>query len=225
MLYYIPQFLKCTFFYFRLSSKVGDHVKVDQVVMEIETDKTAVPVPAPFNGIIRELLVNDGDTVKAGQALFTIEQTEGGPPPAAAAAGPPKPTADAPKAAPAAAAPTPTPPPPPPPSPPAQPTPAAKGATPSAPPPPPAAGSAPPPPPPRPAAPAASIPTPTLPRPEGISNMQVKVPPADYSREITGTRTEQRVKMNRMRLKIAQRLKEAQNVNAMLTTFNEIDMR
>ena len=51
------------------------------------------------------------------------------------------------------------------------------------------------------------------------------MPPADYSKEITGTRTEQRVKMNRMRLRIAQRLKEAQNVNAMLTTFNEIDMR
>jgi len=53
----------------------------------------------------------------------------------------------------------------------------------------------------------------------------VRVPPADYSKEVTGTRTEQRVKMNRMRLRIAQRLKEAQNVNAMLTTFNEIDMR
>lgn len=53
----------------------------------------------------------------------------------------------------------------------------------------------------------------------------VKLPPEDYSREITGTRTEQRVKMNRMRLKIAQRLKDAQNTNAMLTTFNEIDMR
>lgn len=52
-----------------------------------------------------------------------------------------------------------------------------------------------------------------------------RVPPADYSKEITGTRTEQRVKMNRMRQRIAQRLKEAQNVNAMLTTFNEIDMR
>ena len=52
-----------------------------------------------------------------------------------------------------------------------------------------------------------------------------RLPPADYSKEITGTRTEQRVKMNRMRQRIAQRLKEAQNVNAMLTTFNEIDMR
>lgn len=33
------------------------------------------------------------------------------------------------------------------------------------------------------------------------------------------------VKMNRMRLRIAQRLKEAQNTCAMLTTFNEVDMR
>lgn len=39
------------------------------------------------------------------------------------------------------------------------------------------------------------------------------------------TRSENRVKMNRMRLRIAQRLKDAQNTYAMLTTFNEIDMR
>lgn len=51
------------------------------------------------------------------------------------------------------------------------------------------------------------------------------MPPADYSKEITGTRTEQRVKMSRMRQRIAQRLKDAQNTNAMLTTFNELDMR
>lgn len=43
--------------------------------------------------------------------------------------------------------------------------------------------------------------------------------------EITGIRTETRVKMNRMRLRIAERLKEAQNTNAMLTTFNEIDLQ
>jgi 2-oxoglutarate dehydrogenase E2 component (dihydrolipoamide succinyltransferase) len=41
---------------------------------------------------------------------------------------------------------------------------------------------------------------------------------------MSGTRTETRVPMNRMRLRIADRLKEAQNTNAMLTTFNEIDM-
>lgn len=59
---------------------------------------------------------------------------------------------------------------------------------------------------------------------QAIDSATVKLPPSDYSKEISGTRTEQRVKMNRMRLKIASRLKEAQNVNAMLTTFNEIDM-
>ncbi|KAI6230194.1 hypothetical protein M3Y99_01086400 [Aphelenchoides fujianensis] len=48
--------------------------------------------------------------------------------------------------------------------------------------------------------------------------------PADGKNPITGDRTETRVKMNRMRQRIAQRLKEAQNVNAMLTTFNEVDM-
>lgn len=53
----------------------------------------------------------------------------------------------------------------------------------------------------------------------------VKLPPADPTKEISGTRSEYRVKMNRMRLRIAERLKDAQNVNAMLTTFNEIDMR
>jgi len=41
---------------------------------------------------------------------------------------------------------------------------------------------------------------------------------------IVGSRTETRVPMNRMRIRIADRLKEAQNTNAMLTTFNEIDM-
>lgn len=43
--------------------------------------------------------------------------------------------------------------------------------------------------------------------------------------KIAGTRSETRVKMSRMRLKIAERLKDAQNTCAMLTTFNEIDMR
>merc|ERR1711970_1683382 len=52
----------------------------------------------------------------------------------------------------------------------------------------------------------------------------VKMPPADPSKEIAGTRSENRIKMNRMRMKIASRLKEAQNTNAMLTTFNELDM-
>lgn len=188
----------------KFTVKVGDYVAQDQVVMEVETDKTAMPVPAPFGGIIREILVEDGATVKAGQALFKLEKAEGTP------------TA----AAPAAAAAAPPPPPPPKPAAPATPPPQARAAPP--PPPPPAPRAAPPPPPPKPTAPAGQIPVASVPPAQAAP--QIKVPPTDYSRQITGTRTEQRVKMNRMRLKIAGRLKDAQNTNAMLTTFNEIDM-
>ncbi|ETN59101.1 dihydrolipoamide succinyltransferase component of 2-oxoglutarate dehydrogenase [Anopheles darlingi] len=190
----------------KFEKKVGDAVAADEVVMEIETDKTTVGVPAPGHGIIEEIFVADGDTVKAGQQLFKLKIT--GEAPKAAA----KP-ADAP--APAAAAPPPPPPPPP--------VAAAAAAAPP-PPPPPAAAAAPPPPPPKPAAPISKMPVAAIRHAQAIEAATVKVPPADYSKEITGTRTEQRVKMTRMRLKIASRLKEAQNTNAMLTTFNEIDM-
>ena len=54
----------------------------------------------------------------------------------------------------------------------------------------------------------------------GSNQVTAKTAPA----KISGTRTETRVPMNRMRIRIADRLKEAQNTNAMLTTFNEIDM-
>lgn len=186
----------------RFTVKVGDAVAADQNVMEIETDKTTVGVPAPVGGVIEEIYVKDGDTVKAGQNLFKLKPGAGGAAPAA------KPAASA-------AAPPPTPPPPPKQ---AAPVAAAKPAAAAAP-------KAPPPPPPRPVAPAAKqVPVAAI-RHAQAQEASVKVPPADYSREITGTRTEQRVKMNRMRLKIASRLKEAQNTNAMLTTFNEIDMR
>merc|ERR1712111_108938 len=62
------------------------------------------------------------------------------------------------------------------------------------------------------------------PRPAAGAAPVVKMPPADPTTSIAGTRSEHRVKMNRMRMKIASRLKEAQNTNAMLTTFNELDM-
>lgn len=77
-----------------------------------------------------------------------------------------------------------------------------------------------PPPPPR-----AVVPPTAVPQAPKQQAAIVKLPPTDPTKEISGTRSEYRVKMNRMRLRIAQRLKDAQNVNAMLTTFNEIDMR
>lgn len=185
----------------KFEKKVGDAVAADEVVMEIETDKTTVAVPSPTHGIIEEIYVADGDTVKSGQQLFKLKVTSEAPKAAA------KP-AEA--AAPAAAAPPPPPPP------------VAAAAAP--PPPPPAAAAAPPPPPPRPAGPISKVPVAAIRHAQAIDAATVKVPPSDYSKEITGTRTEQRVKMTRMRLKIASRLKEAQDTNAMLTTFNEIDM-
>jgi 2-oxoglutarate dehydrogenase E2 component (dihydrolipoamide succinyltransferase) len=90
--------------------------------------------------------------------------------------------------------------------------------------PPPASASSPPTPPSKPSAPAQTVPIAAIRHAQAIDAATVKLPPVDFTKEITGTRTEQRVKMNRMRLKIASRLKEAQNTNAMLTTFNEIDM-
>lgn len=64
----------------RFTKKVGDSVTVDEVVMEIETDKTTVGVPCPLAGVIEEIYVKDGDTVKAGQQLFKLKPGTGGAP-------------------------------------------------------------------------------------------------------------------------------------------------
>merc|ERR1712115_262714 len=160
----------------RWEKAVGDSVSEDEVLCEIETDKTSVPVPSPGSGVIEALHVEDGSTVQPGTKLLTLKLGPGG-------------------AKPAAAAPLPTTAPPPPPKP-AAPI------------------SARPPPPPM---PAKKAPAP------GASPV-IRMPPADPTTEIAGTRSEHRVKLNRMRLKIASRLKDAQNTNAMLTTFNELDM-
>lgn len=187
----------------RWEKAVGDTVSEDEVLCEIETDKTSVPVPSPAAGVIEELLVEDGSTVAPGAKLLKLKLGAGGAPAA------PKPAAATAPAPAAASAPPPPPPPPPP---------AAAAAAPIP--------STPPPPPPKPAAPMASRPPPAPmpPRPTAGAAPVVKLPPADPTKEIAGTRSEHRVKMNRMRLKIASRLKEAQNTNAMLTTFNELDM-
>lgn len=71
-------------------------MRVDDNVMEIETDKTTVGVPTPVSGVIEEIYVQDGDTVKAGQDLFKIKPGEVSAKPAAAAPEAPKPAAAAP---------------------------------------------------------------------------------------------------------------------------------
>merc|ERR1711990_931651 len=97
----------------RWEKAVGDTVSEDEVLCEIETDKTSVPVPSPGSGVITELLVEDGTTVQPGAQLLKIQLGPGGAKPAAA----PAPAAPAPAPAAATAAPIPPTPPPPPPRP------------------------------------------------------------------------------------------------------------
>src|SRR5687768_5515508 len=51
----------------------GDSVEVDQPLIELETGKSVVPVPATSAGTIKEILVKEGDEVQIGQAMLTFE--------------------------------------------------------------------------------------------------------------------------------------------------------
>uniref|UniRef100_A0AAQ5Y098 Dihydrolipoyllysine-residue succinyltransferase component of 2-oxoglutarate dehydrogenase complex, mitochondrial n=1 Tax=Amphiprion ocellaris TaxID=80972 RepID=A0AAQ5Y098_AMPOC len=165
----------------RWEKAVGDSVTEDEVVCEIETDKTSVQVPAPAAGVIEELLVPDGGKVEGGTPLFKLRKG------AAATAKPaPSPAAD----------------------------------------PPPPTAATPPPPPPPPPAPAATPPVPPQPV-QAKPVIKLYTPASEKCEQIYRwfvLLSCDQVKMNRMRLRIAQRLKEAQNTCAMLTTFNEVDM-
>lgn len=57
--------------------KAGDHVKADQTVLEIETDKATIEVPSTISGVVKEVNVKSGDKAKVGQVIFTVEE-EGG---------------------------------------------------------------------------------------------------------------------------------------------------
>ncbi|TGY89142.1 2-oxoglutarate dehydrogenase complex dihydrolipoyllysine-residue succinyltransferase [Marinicauda algicola] len=58
--------------------KPGDRVEKDQTLLEIETDKVAVEVPAPEAGTVEELLVEEGDSVSPEQAIAKIRTGGGG---------------------------------------------------------------------------------------------------------------------------------------------------
>jgi len=184
--------------------KKGDYVNADEIVAEIETDKTSVEVHSPQAGTIESLLVQDGSKVTAKQKLFTLKT--GGAPPAGGEA-----KKEPPKEKKAEAPPKEKKSEPPPPKAQAPPPPRRDAGPPP---------SSPPPPPPRPDKPIRSSPV-----SDAVPRAVAPPPPsASPEKAITGSRTETRVKMNRMRLRIAQRLKDAQNTYAMLTTFNEVDM-
>ncbi len=177
--------------------KVGDAVSQDEILIEIETDKVVLEVPAPSAGVITEIVVADGGTVLAEQLIAKIDST------AVAAATP------------VAAAP-------------------AKAATPV---------SAP-----------AKVATATVAAPSAtkilaennMSASQVsgsgrdgRITKGDALNAVAGgaksaalpsaaipmgERPEERVPMSRLRARIAERLLESQANNAILTTFNEVNM-
>lgn len=78
--------------------KVGDVVKAEQSLLTLETDKATMDVPAPFDGVVKEVKVKVGDNISEGSLIFVMEASG-----SAAQAAAPAPTMPA-KAAPVAAA-------------------------------------------------------------------------------------------------------------------------
>jgi 2-oxoglutarate dehydrogenase E2 component (dihydrolipoamide succinyltransferase) len=197
----------------RWFKKAGDAVAVDEPLVELETDKVTIEVPAPSAGTLGEIVAKDGETVAVGALLGQIKDGAAGaarPAQAPARAASPPPAAAAPAAAakvPPADAPL---------APSVRKISAESGID---------------------AATvpgsgkdgrvtkgdmlaaiekAASAPTPVN---QPAAAVQVRAPsPADDAAR------EERVKMTRLRQTIARRLKDVQNTAAMLTTFNEVDM-
>jgi 2-oxoglutarate dehydrogenase E2 component (dihydrolipoamide succinyltransferase) len=207
---------------------VGDTVSVDEPLVELETDKVTLEVPATTAGTVAEIRVAEGENVEVGAVLAVIANGAAGE--AVAAPPAPEPAPD----------PAPTPEPAPDPAPTPEPAPAASEA--------PAlspavrklvaehdlaaaaipatgkggrltkgdvlafmeSGGA---------APAATEPAPA---PAPAAKQPAPAPPAPPAPD--AGRGEERVRMTRLRKRIAERLKEAQNTAAMLTTFNEVDM-
>ena len=57
--------------------KAGDRIKRDEVLVEIETDKVVLEVPAPVDGVLAEILQETGATVISQQVLGKISTTSG----------------------------------------------------------------------------------------------------------------------------------------------------
>lgn len=53
--------------------KVGDDIKIDDAIAEVETDKATVDIPSPFTGKVTELIGNDGDTLHVGDVIMKID--------------------------------------------------------------------------------------------------------------------------------------------------------
>ena len=187
--------------------KIGEAVARDEILIDIETDKVVLEVPSPAAGVLVEIVKGDGETVVSGELIARID-TE-------AKAGAAAPAAEAPKAAAAAA-------------------PVAAAAAP--------AGTA------SPSArkildekgiaaadvagsgrggrvtkedAVAAAPKAGPVAAPAAAKAAMPTPPVAVA---LGDRTEQRVPMSRLRARIAERLLQSQQTNAILTTFNEVNM-
>jgi pyruvate dehydrogenase E2 component (dihydrolipoamide acetyltransferase) len=69
----------------RWHKKVGDAVKADDVLFEIETDKVSMEIPAQASGVLSEILVGEGTTAKVGARLAVIRESGSAPRPAVGA--------------------------------------------------------------------------------------------------------------------------------------------
>jgi 2-oxoglutarate dehydrogenase E2 component (dihydrolipoamide succinyltransferase) len=196
----------------------GDAVTVDEPLVELETDKVTIEVPAPAAGVLTEILAQDGETVAPGALLGKIKEG------AAASAK----SAPASAATPAAAKAAPAPAKPPPPAAPKTP-PVDAPLAPSV----------------RKLAAESGVSASTVPGSgkdgrvtkgdmmDAIARAVAAPPPVAQPAAAVQVRPpsapddaarEERVRMSRLRQTIARRLKEAQTTAAMLTTFNEVDM-
>jgi 2-oxoglutarate dehydrogenase E2 component (dihydrolipoamide succinyltransferase) len=195
----------------RWTKKVGEAVKKDEILIELETDKVSLEVASPSDGVLTAIGAEEGATVVPGTVLGVV--TEG----ASASAAP---AAAAPKAAVPAPAPTPAPAP----APVAAAAPAPTAAAPVS---------------PAPARIAAenNLDLSTVAgtgkdgrvtKGDALAALEARAnapaPAAAPAAPRPIHEREERVKMTRLRQTIARRLKEAQNTAAMLTTFNEVDM-
>ena len=56
----------------------GDRVSRDENLVDLETDKVVLEVPAPADGVLKEIRIDDGTTVTSGEVLALLEEGEGG---------------------------------------------------------------------------------------------------------------------------------------------------
>jgi pyruvate dehydrogenase E2 component (dihydrolipoamide acetyltransferase) len=66
----------------RVMVKPGDAIKKDQPVLELETDKATIEVPSSTAGVVKEIKVKQGEKVKVGQTIFTVDENGTGAEPA-----------------------------------------------------------------------------------------------------------------------------------------------